>query len=195
MNIDTYNLIMRIKPIVIITLFLFTGIACNYSNQDNSTNLNEKEETTMSVASKVSEYSKDSIKPNAALTSNDPYATKGVGRPPKHDYICEVYFFDNNYQELKNLKDFDGDFGTVKRITIQRQGISSLPSIIEQFKNLEILDISHNKFEEINLDRIKGLKKLKSLYINSNKLTKEKINLIRNQLPNITIFDDEDVSK
>lgn len=126
---------------------------------------------------------------------HDPYATKGKGRKPKHDYICEVHLFDNSYQELKDLKDFKGDPTLVQRITIQRQGITELPNNIYDFKNIELLDISHNKLNTINIEKIKTFNKLKNLYLNGNEMTDEEINSIKNQFTNITIFNNEDVTK
>ena len=173
-------------------LFLLLGLAFYYPKQVDSANYNEDKDTVMSSAITVSN---DSIIPNRTIASNDPYATKGLGRKPKHDYICEVHFFDNTYEELENLEDFKGDYKTVKRITVQRQGISSLPQNLLQFKNIELLDLSHNKLEAMDVEKIRTFKNLKSLYLNSNQLTKTEINSIKTQLPNITVFANEDVNK
>lgn len=183
---------MSIKPIIIISLFLFLGLAFYYPIQMDSSNHAEEQKDMMSS---IIASSNDSLTPNKAIASNDPYATKGLDKKPRHDYICEVHFFDSNYEELENLEDFKGDYKTVQRITIQRQGISSLPQNILNFKNVELLDLSHNKFETIAVEKIKNFKNLKKLYLNSNLLTKTEINTIKTQLPNITVFDNEDVNK
>lgn len=182
--------------IFIVLIIIFLGVYfLRVSNSD-------REAVHTSSAKNVETlFHSDSIIPiqnkmdNVENQSHDPYATKNKGRKPKNDYICEVHLFDNSYQELENLRDFTGDPLTVKKITIQRQGIVELPSNIYEFKNIELLDISHNNLEGIDVDKIKTFKKLKNLYLNGNKITDEKINEIKTQFSHTNIFNNEDVAK
>lgn len=114
----------------------------------------------------------------------------------KNNFVCEVHFFDGNYLELNQLEDFKGDYNQVKRISILFKGITSLPSNLSLFNNVQILDLSNNKLTNLNAGYFLQFQYLNELYLNNNLISDEEINLkFKPFLPNVKVFNTLDIHK
>lgn len=82
----------------------------------------------------------------------------------------------------------------VYRIGFSNMGLSSYPTEIDRFRDLETLSLSKNQFSEIPSELAK-LKKLKVLYLNDNKITKINNDLFKSKSLKIIHLQNNELEK
>ena len=88
----------------------------------------------------------------------------------------------NSLSELYSVKD------KVTSISIQSKDLTRIPEELSQFKNIEVLDLSHNKIQSVSSDFFKKFKNLKKVYLNNNAIPNAEIKRLSDMYPTIKFY-------
>ncbi len=78
-------------------------------------------------------------------------------------------------------------------LTLQKANLQKIDKSILHLKNIEIVDVSHNLLNDIDVAIFQQLKKLKKIYVNNNPIAEEKITMWRQKFPKIQFFTDKEI--
>lgn len=78
-------------------------------------------------------------------------------------------------------------------LTLQYANLQEIDKSILHLKNIEIIDVSHNLLNDIDVAIFQQLKKLKKVYVNNNPIAEEKITLWRQKFPKIQFLTDKEI--
>ena len=161
--------------ILLIIITILTLISCS----DGQATLNE---VKINLSGQHLKSIPDSIFENKEITFLDLGSSDVTFYPPLSALV------DSNANEISDLSDKIGNLINLQTLILNSNRLTILPNEISKLTKLEVLDLSNNKDLDIiqQLDKLKGLPKLKVLKIVNVKLRKDDIPLIKSSLHNDT---------
>lgn len=91
-------------------------------------------------------------------------------------------------KDFNSLSELYPDKDKVISISIQFRDLTRIPDELSQFKNIEVIDLSHNKIQSVPSDFFKKFKHLKKVYLNNNAIPQAEIKRLTDMYPTIKFY-------
>jgi hypothetical protein len=87
----------------------------------------------------------------------------------------------------------DAEFQKYVRVSFSNHYLDKLPDLLWKMTNIEVLDLTNNDFEELPLDELSKLTKLKKLTLDGNPMEPAYVEQVRAKLPGVEVIKTEPV--
>lgn len=120
---------------------------------------------------------------------------KSVDKVAKHNASSNLFYTTLGGAQTSFLSSIDLSKlpSDTYSLTLQKANLQKIDNSILHLKNIEIVDVSHNLLNDIDVAIFQQLKKLKKIYVNNNPIAEEKITMWRQKFPKIQFFTDKEI--
>jgi hypothetical protein len=87
----------------------------------------------------------------------------------------------------------DAEFQKYQRVSFRNHYMDKLPDLLWKMTNVESIDLSNNDFEELPLEQLSKLTKLKTLVLDGNPMEPGYVDQVRTKLPGVEVIKVEPV--